>query len=333
MKEKIAFIDHNFHKKSRSADFLRDIFKREYEISNYWWSLKYQKEIYYNIKDYDNFFFFQSLLPLNDMLKIKDKNVMWAPMYDNLTLEKNFWQLVKYLNIKVLCFSKKVRQIAKKNNCNYLYLKYFIKPEISKKKNKLLNIFFWYRGGIHLKDWINFFNPKLIKIKLFDCPDPGKKNLFLESKIKKKYNIQTFKKSFLKKKEYIKFVKDCDVFISPRKQEGIGMSFIEAMSKGKYVVAFNDSTMNEYINNKKIGIIFPNKNQKINTNFISKNFKYRAINARKIYLDWFKNKNKILIFFKDVSKKSNYSPYFTSRIKINYILEKIKLIIKKFIHY
>ena len=68
------------------------------------------------------------------MFKLKNKNVMWAPMYDNLNLDNNYWKLIKYLNIKVLCFSKKVLQVAKRNNCQYIYIKYFIKPKIIKKK-------------------------------------------------------------------------------------------------------------------------------------------------------------------------------------------------------
>ena len=46
------------------------------------------------------------------------------------------------------------------------------------------------------------------------------------------YKIEIIKKSFLPHSEYIKFVKDCDVFVAPRKQEGIGMGFLEAISMG-----------------------------------------------------------------------------------------------------
>ena len=52
-------------------------------------------------------------------ISIKDKNVMWAPMYDNLRLDKDYWNIIKYLNIKVLCFSKKVQEIAKRHKCNH----------------------------------------------------------------------------------------------------------------------------------------------------------------------------------------------------------------------
>ena len=40
MKKKIAFIDHNFHQKTRSGDFLREILKREFSIDDYWWSFR-----------------------------------------------------------------------------------------------------------------------------------------------------------------------------------------------------------------------------------------------------------------------------------------------------
>ena len=221
MKNKIAFIDHNFHKKSRSADFLREIFRSSFTITDYWWSLKFQHDIINKIDNYDNFFFFQSLLPMNHMLRLKDKNVMWAPMYDNLRLDKNYWQIIKYLNIKVLCFSRKVQKIAKKHKCNHIYLQYFVKPNIFKNKNKNLKIFFWYRGDLLLDDWIQYFNQNEIKeINIFNCPDPGKEKIYINKKIIKKFNIKIVNSNFLKKKNYMKLVKYSDVFISPRKQEG-----------------------------------------------------------------------------------------------------------------
>ena len=35
-KEKLVFVDHIFHTKSRSGDFLREIFKKHYEIIDVW---------------------------------------------------------------------------------------------------------------------------------------------------------------------------------------------------------------------------------------------------------------------------------------------------------
>ena len=61
-KQHLAFVDHSFHIKTRSGDFLRNIFKEKYIINDYWVdkNLKFDKEIF----DYDNIFFFQILPPL-----------------------------------------------------------------------------------------------------------------------------------------------------------------------------------------------------------------------------------------------------------------------------
>ncbi len=332
MKNKIAFVDHNFHKKSRSADFLREIFKSSFTISDYWWSLKFQDKLIKKIEKYDNFFFFQSLLPLNHMLKLKDKNVMWAPMYDNLRLDKDYWNIIKYLNIKVLCFSKKVQEIAKRHKCNHIYLRYYIKPNTSQNKNKKLNIFFWYRGDLVLNDWIKYFNYNQIKqINIFNCPDPGRERTVVNKSIVKKFNIKMINKKFLNKKDYIKFVKYSDVFISPRKQEGIGMSFLEAMSLGKYIVAINDSTMNEYILNRKIGLLISNETSKINSYFIKKNYYYRMNISRKLYLEWLKNKEKIKLFFNEPISRSKFNFFIFIKIKLISVLFYIKKILKKFL--
>ena len=81
---------------------------------------------------------------------------MWAPMYDNLSFDKNYWKKIKYINIKLLSFSKKIKIHADKLDCQNIELKYFFKPkenEIIIPKEKI-NIFFWYRYDLKLKDWI-----------------------------------------------------------------------------------------------------------------------------------------------------------------------------------
>ena len=84
VKGSLAYIDHNFHKKTRSGDFLRKIFKKEYIIDNFWWSLSDENKLIKKLNSYDNFFFFQTLIPFRHLLFLKNKNLMWAPMYDNL---------------------------------------------------------------------------------------------------------------------------------------------------------------------------------------------------------------------------------------------------------
>ena len=46
-KQHLAFVDHSFHIKTRSGDFLRNIFKEKYIINDYWVdkNLKFDKKI------------------------------------------------------------------------------------------------------------------------------------------------------------------------------------------------------------------------------------------------------------------------------------------------
>jgi hypothetical protein len=326
-KKKLAFVDHNYHKKTRSGDFLREIFAKDFIIDDFWWSLKEENDLIKSLKKYDNIFFFQTLIPSYDLLKLKDKNLMWAPMYDNLSFDNNYWQKIKYINIKLLSFSKKIKTQADNFKCPNIELKYFFnfKENELKKPEEKINIFFWYRYDLGLNDWISFFDSKKVnKIVYFDSPDPGKKSEEIKKSKMEEYKIEIIKKSFLPHSEYIKFVKDCDVFVAPRKQEGIGMGFLEAISMGKYIISNDDSTMNEYILDEKIGFLI-NKNKSINYSNIINHSNYRMIFAKNGYLEWENKKNEILRFFekKLVSVKKNLF------IELLFLLDLIKYYLKK----
>ena len=135
-----------------------------------------------------------------------------------------------------------------------------------------------------------------LQIIISDSGD-AKKSEKIEQNHIDKYKIEIIEKSFLPHNEYIKYVKDCDVFVSPRKQEGIGMGFLEAISMGKYIISNDDSTMNEYILDEKIGFLI-NNNKLINYNNIINHNNYRMLFAKNGYLEWKNKKNEILTFFK-----------------------------------
>ena len=257
MKKKLAFVDHNFHKKTKSSDFLREILNEEYELHNYWWTFSNRSKLINSLVNYDDIFFHQSLIPFYDLQKIRNKNLMWSPMYDNLPMNWTYWKKISDLKIKILSFSKKISSQCLKYDCLKINLKYFKKPKkveiINKKK---VNIFFWYRGGFKLSDWIHVFDKKSInQIIYLDKPDPGKFSDDLDQEIIKNFKIKRIILNTMKKKNthFLNYIKNCDVFVSPRKQEGIGMSFVEAIAQGKYIVSYNDATMNEYIYNDKLG--------------------------------------------------------------------------------
>ena len=301
-KKRLAYIDYWSHKYTRSGDFLREILREEFEITDFWWKEK-EKIPFNEINSFEYIFFFHVFFPYQIMRKFKDKKIMWAPMYDALnfrnTLFKSiFWKQMSRLGIKVLKFSNKITESIGKEKIASLNLNYFLKPELNSKIEEYskLNIFVWDRGRIDIDEWLNLFNKDEInKIVYFPKSDPGKQiNEKRFQELKKEYNFELIEKKFMSKSDFINTMKNCNVFISPRKKEGIGIAMVEAISRGMYVVGYNDSTMNEYIKDDKIGFTFDkNTKDKINSNNVTLNYDIEIIIQKKVMLDGCRKKRKL----------------------------------------
>ena len=297
MENTLAYVDHNYHVKTKSGDFLREIFKSKFEIKNYWIGKEiiFKKELF----NYKNIFFFQILPSTNQLKKFKNKNIMWAPMYDSphfpYGFSDHFWRIIKYYDIKVLCFSNRLKKQLIKHKIKHLSLKYFKKPKIFNNVIKKLNIFFWDRGDLEIDDWINQFKFDDIN-KIYYLTFQRNKKFYFDRKIKKK--IVLLKKNFLPKKKFLNLIKKSDIFICPRKKEGIGMAQVEAISMGKYLIGTKDSTMEDYIANQKIGQFISKRPKfQIDGNYLQKTKKFRQKYAENGYKKFEKNKFKIIRFF------------------------------------
>jgi len=332
-KKRLAFVDYWSHKSTKSGDFLREIFLEKFEITDFWWKEK-EKIPLDELNKFDYIFFFHVMFPHQIMRKLKNKKLMWAPMYDALNFRNSFfksifWKQISNLGIKVLKFSNKINDYIKDEKIDSLKLNYYLKPNIisSFKNQSKLNIFFWDRGRIQLNEWLDLLEEDDInEILYFPKPDPGQKiNETNYLNIYKKYNFKIIEKNFMPKANFINIMEKYNVFVAPRKKEGIGISIVEAISRGIFIVGYNDSTMNEYISNNKIGFIFDKKTKnKIGLDDVIKNYDFRNDNAKINYNKWQEDKKKIIpLLEKDTHnvKKIHFFPLF--------FLDDIKFILKK----
>ena len=334
MKKKLAFVDYWHHEYTRSNDFLRNELSKEFEITEFWWS-KSSRMSLDELRKFDYIFFFQIMLPYRFVKKISKKKIIWAPMYDGLNFrnfffEWIFWKQIFDNNIKVISFSEKIREICIKNSIDHLHLKYFIKPQdFFDKTNYPYSILFWNRGDLKIKDWIEIFNPEDIKkIYYIDTPDPGKNNKEIEKNLLKKYKIEIIKRKFRENRnEFLEYLKKSDIFVAPRKKEGIGLPIVEAMSYGKYIIGYDDSTLNEYILNSKIGKLFKKEKIKINHKDILDSNNYRLENAKEKFISWEKEKKLINSFISKESKSNELSSF----IKLSFLFDDLKNFIKSFL--
>lgn len=278
---RIAYCDHSFHKKTASTQFLSELLHKNsgYNI-DYFWDDSWQggKSIYFNqLKAYDIIVLFQVIpknLPQN-IAKVH-QNVTFVPMLDQLGIARgplfdlaDFWR--PFQGSKVLSFSTSVHAIAISNGIASEYFQYM--PETSNMYRHRdsqyyainpLRVFYWIRRPSDISH--NVINTLLSDIKtgyalhVHYSPDPGEENIDnieLEDRLSHS-NCQsvTISRWFEEKAELLNIIKDSDIFVSPRIEEGIGQAYLEAMAAGLCIIAPNNGTMNEYLINGINGLLY-----------------------------------------------------------------------------
>ncbi len=88
-KKRLAFVDYWSHQSTRSGDFLREIFLEKFEITDFWWKEK-KKIPLDELNNFDYIFFFHVMFPHQILRRLKNKKLMWAPMYDALNFRNPF---------------------------------------------------------------------------------------------------------------------------------------------------------------------------------------------------------------------------------------------------
>ncbi len=273
----IAFIDLKFHKKTKSSIFFQDILGEHFNVN-----LFYEDERKKYIKEsFAKYIFWQVIPDFLDLIKLKNKQIVFIPMYDGLALNKIVRERYKCFNIKIVCFCKKVYDFFAGMWFDCFYIQYYFPSltynvDYSKKK-----IFFWYRWNITWENVKTIIWDQKVEITIKNNPDPWYKALNISEDDIKKYQITFQNKFFDTKEDYFEMFSQHSIFIAPRRQEWIWMSFLESMSMWQCVVAYDDATMNEYIIDKKNWIL-TKFNEEINLD------KYADIwrNTKKHYKIW-----------------------------------------------
>ena len=293
--KKILFIDHEFHKKTKSSDFFISILRIKYEINH----------IHVDPESPS------SLIVLDDLLKGIDGVLIWQldfigsyfinlgiptliiPMYDgSSTLGDIHWECLK--NANFINFSKSLHDKISSIGASSMLIKYYpeTRSNIKKPSKDGFNIFFWERNP---NEWLNIdFVLKIIQklnvksIHFHRAHD----NSIVEHPIDLRQNkIKiTYSRWFDSNEKYLKLLDNYDIFIAPRLSEGIGFSFLEAMALGKIVIANDMPTHSEYLHNFVNGILFNSSTESVDISHeeaekISNNTILSVKNGRSLWND------------------------------------------------
>jgi hypothetical protein len=206
---------------------------------------------------------FCQVKPPEELFKNPRAKVVWIPMWDNVLVEyhdQSWWNnLPKH--IKIVCFSQAVHDRASRAGLPNLYIKYYKNPDDFKKVQwQKLRIFYWNRVGLVGPQFLNKLCSTLKVDEIIFRPelDPGiSEELQYElPAVLGGASVKVIHE--MDRKSHLRAIEDSNIYIAPRMTEGVGMTFIEAMSRGAVVLAYNAPTMNEYIHHTENGYLFNN---------------------------------------------------------------------------
>jgi len=270
MKKRLAFIDHSFHQKTTATFFLMDMLREHCEVEIFWdesWLNGPRVDIgKLGQMGFDTIILFQ-LIDKYTPVELKNcgcRNIVLIPMYDHSGgWPDSFW--LQYRDYKILNFSRSLHRKLETLGLKTKYFQYFLPPDLPMPEHRgpeALHGFFWQRTDQISWDQIHTLisGTDFESFHLHLAVDPpGYRKVVPSAEDMKKYDIVISEWSD-SREEYLKILSASNVFFAPRLYEGIGMSFIEAMAQGKFIVAPDYPTMNEYVVDGVNGLLYDPNN-------------------------------------------------------------------------
>lgn len=289
---KLLFIDHECHKRTRSAEFFLAVVRKAFDVIEHYYSQYYRVGALKVAKDCDVAVIWE--FPISRWrFFFPGKRNVFVPMYDNEWASYWQWKRIAWSGMGVISFCDKVTEHARRCGVtNILDVRYFPDPDsLPKEKGDPKRVFLWERGEI----------TRSVAEKLFP-PSDG-------------YVFDVKRADeFLERDAYLARIAKCGIVIAPRRKEGIGMAFLEAMAMGKCVVANDDATMNEYIENGENGILFSScEVRPVSAESVSRVIAGDGASVARLLARWRADSEKINDF---IARQEQCRPSLLNRVKI-----------------
>jgi glycosyltransferase involved in cell wall biosynthesis len=260
----LVYSGHSHHRVTGSTAFFLDLLAQKYQLSVIWdesWTPAgaplLAEQI--NALNPDVVLFFQLLPTRKELRKIRCNQLFLVPMHDGVVGNPGMrWKKIRDSGLQVINFCRATHAFFTQLGYRSMCVQYWPPPQVSSVEiSKSARILFWARkrdiGWPLLKTLLGAQRPERIVLRI--VADPGE---FLEMPSADEisdYKIEVVTE-WLDKSRYMELLRSCNVFMAPRLYEGIGQSFLEAMSFGMAVIAPDSPTMNEYIQHGHNGYLY-----------------------------------------------------------------------------
>jgi hypothetical protein len=251
------------------------------------------------------------------------KNVLIVPMVDGSgAYGLSHWRLLK--TAKFLTFSKVLDRYLKLQNMETFNIKYWPEQALYLKPANN-SIYFWPRSSTYpltvAKIDQLFKSSRSITVRL-STNDPKE----IES-LGHLPDTVVFKQ-FQDREAHLEELQKSSIFIAPRMSEGIGHSFLEALSFGRPVVAYNFPVMSEYVSEGFSGMLINKRTKSFDSSLdwlqMGRNAHISVESGRKIYNQRLLEMEKfVLSTYKKRKSKSVFKVHMLLNLSVKIYREEI----------
>ena len=320
----ILFVDHVCHQRTKSFDFFRDLVATRHEIDTFYFERHYHCRLPREKIAWADVIVFLEFIPYRFACGITGKRCVYLPMYDNEWGSKWHWRRLAMLGMNVVSFCRKVGDHARRYGArNVLDVQYAFDPQaFVGMTGDPRKVILWERGAIPFSVVKQMFCPEDVdKVIIVRRQEEGLAYEPISDEDLAAYHVDIKGGGFMPKDEYFAMLSEAGVYIAPRLKEGIGMAFLEQLAMGKCVIAHDEPTMNEYIENGKNGILVDMRHpRRVTANEIRIARSGVITSARCHYERWVADRRKILDFFEGLIRTGLLSSPWTLRSEVCYLL-------------
>lgn len=212
--------------------------------------------------------------------------ILIVPMLDEALHQKSsFFRHSR--RFQYVSFAKDLHEFLTLSGNRSTYLQYWPPiPTAPVKKNP--EIFFWERTPTHVsfQDVQKWFEDCNYLIKLRQHWDPGHSGIRCNSDHAK---LKIVDSDWYTYSKFQNNLSHSQIFVAPRRWEGIGLTALEAMGHGNAIVGLDSPSLNDYVVNGETGFLIKQKNKnqslgKQDWENIGRRARIEAQNGREIYL-------------------------------------------------
>lgn len=258
---KICYFGHPAHAWSGSSRFFEEILESMGDVTYFRPdgvtvddSLRWALE-----SDFDLYVFFQFDFLAYAFLEAQ-MNVAIVPMFDgSASYGSEHWRRLR--KGKFVSFSPTLHSFLRLQGIDSLGIQYYPAPQkyFPPKSNA---IYYWQRGHHayisvqRILDATRHYPEIELRVRATNEPASNLDYSRVRNNRLKIVEVNN-------RDEHLFQIQNASIFVAPRPSEGIGHSFLEAMSMGRAVIGRNFPTMSNYISDTESGVFFPKREKPI----------------------------------------------------------------------